>query len=106
MITVFQNQDLIPPSWQTAATTALRVFNPSLLRVNDGWLLAYRVVTEPDLQRRIAICRLKVDLSLAQGSQVPFSDWIHFADPSLFAPQANIWFADPRLYHLQGRFFI
>src|SRR4051812_8079417 len=107
MTIVFENAPLLPSTWRTdeVARTA-RVFNPSLLRDGTGWLMAYRVVAEPALARRIAICRLDAQLRLVPGSPLPLSDWIQFPDPISLAPEAAHWFADPRLYRIENRLLV
>lgn len=107
MLRVFASHELLPAEWRSLYEPAVtRTFNPGLLRDDAGWLLAYRVVGEPDQKRRIALCRLTDDFAVVPGSAVPFSDWIRFEQPELYPPQATTWFADPRLYRLQGRWFI
>jgi hypothetical protein len=107
MITVFDNAALLPADWRNEdALRTARVFNPALLRDNSGWLLAYRVVTERDARRRIALCRLDAALRIIDGTQEPLTDRVHFPVPEHYAPQAATWFADPRLYRLSGRLFV
>lgn len=109
MTIVFENQQLLPASWkQEPQSTNVRAFNPALLRDGAGWLMAYRIVAEPELKRRIAICRLDADFRVIERSQIALSDWVRFSaqDEDETAPQATTWFADPRLYRLRGRLFI
>ena len=107
MIVAFENCDLVPDAWRSAVgNRTSRVFNPALLRDGDGWLFAYRVVAEPDLRRRIAVCRLDRNLRVIEGSQLPLSDWVPFPAVDYAATEATSWFADPRLYRLQGRLFV
>ncbi|HVU34792.1 MAG TPA: hypothetical protein VHE61_15270 [Opitutaceae bacterium] len=105
MLRVFENHELMPDEWKDAAGV-VRTFNPGLVRDGTGWLLAFRIVSEPGLRRRIAMCRLDDKLRVVAGSVVPWSDWIHFPRPQDFAPEASVWFADPRLYRLAGRQFV
>lgn len=107
MITAFENDELVPEAWRPAGgNRAIRAFNPAVIRDGDGWLLAYRVVTEPDVRRRIGICRLDGNVRVIPGSPVPISDWIQFPGANYAASEATSWFADPRLYRLQGRLFV
>lgn len=107
MTIVFNNSNLLPATWRSpAAERTARIFNPGLLREGDGWLLAYRVVCEPELQRRIAICRLDEQFRVVPGSQLPLSDWFNVTSAESLPPEASRWFADPRLYRLGGRIFI
>lgn len=105
MIHVLDNSELLPDAWRGDAG-AVRAFNPGLLQDGAGWLLAYRVVIEPALKRRIALCRLDTSFRVIPGSQRPLSDEIVFPDPAAYAGQSTTWFADPRLYRLQGRLFV
>jgi hypothetical protein len=107
MTTVFNNATLLPSIWRTPEReTTVRTFNPALLRDGSGWLLAYRVVCEPELLRQIAICRLDEEFRVIPGSQLPLTDWIPIAGAESLAPEASTWFADPRLYRFEGRIFL
>ncbi len=106
MIVAFENEELLPVAWGTGRGHAVRIFNPGLLRDGNGWLFAYRVVAEPELSRRIALCRLDDKLRVVTSSQVPFSSLVRFPDTSQYPAQATAWFADPRLYRLQDRLWI
>jgi hypothetical protein len=107
MTIVFDNSTLLPETWRTSeAERSARIFNPGLLRDGSGWLLAYRVVTEPSLKRRIAVCRLDEQFRVLTGSQLPLSDWLAVERVDGIAPEATDWFADPRLYRLSGRIFL
>ncbi len=107
MLRVFSNHELLPAEWSSHSDPALtRIFNPGLMRDGAGWLLAYRSVGEPDQHRRIALCRLNEEFEVVAGTAVPFSDQIRFEQPELYPAQATTWFADPRLYRLQGRCFV
>jgi hypothetical protein len=103
---LFANESLVPERWRDLAGAGpLRMFNPGLLRDASGWILAYRVVL-PDLARRIAICRLRSDLSVLPGSAVELSDLIRFPAGRDYSEAATTWFADPRLFRLGGRTFV
>jgi hypothetical protein len=107
MTIVFDNPALLPSTWLTPeAARSARVFNPALLRDGSGWLLAYRVVTEPSLRRRIALCRLDEEFRVVAGSQLPLSDLLAVERTDATALEATVWFADPRLYRLGGRIFL
>ncbi|MBL8241372.1 MAG: hypothetical protein JNM66_28365 [Bryobacterales bacterium] len=86
-------EELLPAAW--ANQGAARVFNPGLLADGDGYLLAYRVVL-PDGARRIGLCRLDTRFHVIAGTGVAWSD---------HHPQGE-WFADPRLYRLDGRIYL
>ena len=103
---LFQPDELLPDTWRPlAAAGSVRVFNPGLLRDGDGWIFAYRVVG-PDGLRRVGVCRLDAKLRVVKDSPAPFSDRVRFAAGRDYAGAASTWFADPRLYRLQGRIFI
>ncbi len=105
-VVLFKTEELLPKAWQHfIADGPVRAFNPGLLRAGDGWILAYRIVG-PDGVRRIGLCRLDAALRVVAGSAVPFSDGVRFAAGGNYAGPAKSWFADPRLYLLQGRAFI
>lgn len=107
MIVALANEALLPATWKRPdVDQRIRAFNPSLLPDRDGWIFAYRIVTEPDLTRRIALCRLDANLGIIPGTPLPFSDWVRFAPDSFPSRQATTWFADPRVYRLQGRVFV
>lgn len=80
-------------------------FNPGLLRDGDGWLLAARIVGG-DQKRRIALCRLDGRFRVIAGSQRATSDAIHFPAAAALCERARTWFADPRLFRLDGRIFL
>lgn len=103
---IFRNEDLLPSEWQQSSGSPVYAFNPTLLADpsrRDEWILAYRVVL-PDQMRRIAFCRLNKDLRIVPGSQQSWSDGISTCDSS--GRPLRPWFADPRLYLLQGRIFL
>ena len=105
-VVLLKPEDLLPEAWRHFASTGpVRVFNPGLLRDGNGWIFAYRVVG-PDGRRRIGMCRLDASLRVLTGSPVPFSDSVRFATAGDNPGPAKTWFADPRLYRLQGRSFI
>lgn len=107
MITLLSNADLIPSTWaDEAAHGSVRCFNPGLIPHGAGWLLAYRVVIAPELKRRIAFCRLDSAFRVIPDTPFPFSDLIQVRSDHELAPQALSWFADPRLYRLEGRWFV
>jgi predicted GH43/DUF377 family glycosyl hydrolase len=97
---------LLPSEWREAAEGGPAwCFNPSVLASGEGYLMAYRVVLA-DGRRRIAACRLGPDLQPVEGSQAPLSDLLHFRDDCGLPERARGWFADPRLFSLQGRTFL
>src|SRR5690348_6228912 len=103
---VFRVEDLLPEAWKHQAQNGpVRTFNPGLLRDNDGWLFAYRVVAA-DGYRRIAIARLDANRVVIPGSQVPLTNYVRFRPDVDYPEIARQWFADPRLYRLGKRVFI
>jgi predicted GH43/DUF377 family glycosyl hydrolase len=103
---ILDTRKLLPDELKhSAAAGSVYAFNPSLLRLSETWLLAYRLVL-PDGLRRIALCQLNDQLEVIPGSVVPFSDKIRFPVNSKLPPQALGWFADPRLYRLGSRYFL
>ena len=103
---IFRAEQLLPDEWRPFAKEGpVRTFNPGLLREGDGWLFAYRIVAADGL-RRIGICRLNHELEITPGSQVGWSDHVRFRPDGVYPDVATRWFADPRLYRLNGRLFI
>jgi hypothetical protein len=103
---VFRTEDLLPEPWKKYLSAGpVRAFNPGLLPAGDGWLLAYRVVGA-DGKRRIGLCRLDRSLAVLAGSPRDFSDAIRFRPAHPYPDVATEWFADPRLYQLDGRTFL
>lgn len=91
---------LVPDAWAQMRGLAVSAFNPSLLPTPEGYVMAYRVVG-PDGHRRIAMCRLDRWFRIIEGSPVPFSDGITLPSTDDESPPRR-WFADPRLYVLNG----
>lgn len=105
-VVLFKTEELLPEAWRHFAEAGpVRVFNPGLLQDGDGWIFAYRVVG-PDGLRRVGVCRLDAKLHVVNNSPEPFSDRVRFTAGRDYAGPASTWFADPRLYRLQGRIFI
>jgi hypothetical protein len=103
---LYESQDLLPDAWRAPfGAGPVRLFNPALLRAGAGWIFAFRAVG-PDLVRRIGLCRLGPDLQPIAGSSQPWSDAIRFSPGEALPAQARVWFADPRLYRLDGRLFV
>lgn len=91
-------EDYLPADYEGLRDPAMRLFNPSILPLGDGYVAVYRVVT-PGSDRRIAGCRLGPDFAPVPGSQVDIS--------GLLAPKmagrserSREWFADPRIFAL------
>lgn len=102
----FRAEELLPAAWRDLASQgALRAFNPALLADGSGWLFAYRMVGA-DARRRIAICRLDAGLRVVPGSAVALSDLVRFDAGRAYPDAVRAWFADPRLYRLDGRIFL
>jgi hypothetical protein len=94
---------LVPAAWDKISVDGFHNFNPALISDgNGGFVMAYRFIAESDLVRRIAICRLDSQMNVVQGSAVGLSDLIEFADPEADS-RSREWFADPRLFNLQGK---
>lgn len=103
---ILNTQTLVPAEWRKFVGEApVYAFNPSLLRGDSCWILAYRLILGDGL-RRIAFCFLDAQLIPVPDSAVPFSDLVHFANEKELPQQARHWFADPRLFCLKGRAFI
>jgi predicted GH43/DUF377 family glycosyl hydrolase len=99
-------RDLVPDAWAGFhAAGPVRVFNPGLLADGEGWILAYRVVG-PDQVRRIGICRLDRAFRVKPGSTLAWSEAVRFPAAGGFSERATGWFADPRLYRMEGRMFL
>ena len=94
---------LVPEAWNKISAEGIYSFNPALISDgNGGFIMAYRFIAQSDLVRRIAICRLDSDMNVIKGSAVQLSDIIEFADSETDG-QSREWFADPRLFNLQGK---
>lgn len=93
---------MVPAKWKKLAKGEFHTFNPALIAHGDGFVMAYRFVSNSDLIRRIAMCRLDADMNVIPGSAVDFSDLIEFADPAA-DERSREWFADPRLFQLLGK---
>jgi hypothetical protein len=103
---VFDSKDLLPEAWGAFRDPGpVRLFNPSLLRDGDGWMLAYRVVG-PDALRRIALCRLDAAFGVVAGSPAAFSDQVRFLPAAGRSARTTGWFADPRLFRAAGRLWL
>lgn len=105
---IFDTHRLLPEAWQAPGTVQgapVRAFNPALLRADDGWLLAYRVVL-PDGVRRIGLCRLDQSLAIIPGSALALTDQVQFQAGADYPEIARHWFADPRLYRFNGRIYV
>lgn len=93
---------MVPAEWKKLGKGEFHTFNPALIAHDGGYVMAYRFVSNSDLIRRIAMCRLDADMNVVPGSAVGFSDLIEFADPAA-DERSREWFADPRLFELQGK---
>ena len=103
---IFSNDELIPFNWRwNAGNGHVWCFNPSLTRLNDRWLMVYRVVLS-DQKRRLALCLLDNDLQVISGSVVGVSDQIEFDTNSNYSEHVKNWFADPRIYWLAEKLFV
>ena len=82
---LFDRDALTPPEWLAQRTEPdggeVRVFNPSLIAVGDGYAMCYRVALPvgDEVLRLLATCRLTRDLEIVPGSVTALSDMIRFA---------------------------
>ena len=94
---------MVPTAWKKLVKDGFHSFNPALIADgHGGFVMAYRFVANSDLIRRIGVCRLDADLNVIKGSAVGLSDLIEFVDPDV-DERSREWFADPRLFELQGK---
>lgn len=110
---IFNNLDLVPKAWVRArgsvpagAGADWYVFNPTLVRVSDAYVMTYRVVDEVYKTRRIASCKLADDLSIVPGSVTPLSDLIEFESTAGFTERTLTWHADPRYFRLGHELYL
>lgn len=96
LLRVFDDADLLPPTWVNAPMCEYNLFNPAIVRFQDQIIMAYRVVL-PDGRRWLALCRLTEAMQVIPGSVVPFSDSIQ---------QGGQWHADARFVIFRERLFI
>lgn len=95
--------DLTPEVWRSGGDA--RAFNPTIVEIDDGYVIAYRVVQVDSEHRRIATARLDKDLALVPGSVVPLSDEITFAATDL--PERSLeWHADPMFVRVRGTLYL
>jgi len=103
---IYDNRSLVPTSWRHLADgPEVWCFNPTLLKVNKGWVFVYRIVLS-DQRRRIAACLLDHSQEIIEGSQVALSDHIRFPQGANFSERATSWFADPRMYAVGDSFVL
>jgi hypothetical protein len=103
---IYDNRSLVPSSWRHLANgPEIWCFNPTMLKINKGWVFVYRIVLT-DQRRRIAACFLDDDQEVIQGSQVALSDYIRFPQEANFSDRAKSWFADPRIYDVGDRLVV
>lgn len=95
--------ELTPEAWRSGG--AARAFNPTIVEIDGGYAIAYRVVQVDSDHRRIATARLDHDLALVPGSVVPLSDEVTFAAEGL-SDRAVSWHADPVYVRLKGRLYL
>ena len=99
-----ETASLIPAEWAKLTEGSINLFNMALIPTEEGYLAAYRFVSSIDQGRRIAICRITKDLEVVSGSALGFSDLVEFA--TNVPAQSKVWFADPRLFSLQGKTYM
>jgi predicted GH43/DUF377 family glycosyl hydrolase/glycosyltransferase involved in cell wall biosynthesis len=119
----FNNSDLVPDKWkvriahaplaqngQAAVSgepaTDFYVFNPTIARHQDGYVMTYRVVDEVHKTRFIASCKLNTAFDIVPGSVTPVSDLITFAPGAAFTERTLTWHADPRYFRLGGDLYL
>lgn len=99
-----ETASLVPAEWTKLAEGAINLFNMAIIPSQDGYLAAYRFVSALDQSRRIAVCRISKDLEVIAGSALGFSDLVEFV--GAVPEQSKSWFADPRLFSLQGKTYM
>jgi len=92
---IFDNIDLVPQQWQTSGDTSYYTFNPSILKIKEGFAMCYRVVTETHKMRKLATCHLTNNFEIVKGTVTPLSDLIEFAVPEDFGNTGNNTIGDP-----------
>ncbi len=104
----FENRSLIPHEWLEDGLDPemFRVFNPTIMDVQDRYVLCYRVVDPAGNLRRLATCQLDREFSPIAGTVTALSDIIEFAAPDVLNERARTWHADPRLFKLFGKIFV
>jgi predicted GH43/DUF377 family glycosyl hydrolase len=100
---IFPASVLLPQSW--SGCSDFRVFNPSLIRRADGFILSYRVVGE-SVGRKIACVALDAGLDIIPGTVTVLSDLIEFSDEATYSNHTRSWFADARLFALAEGTFV
>ncbi len=105
---IFENQKLLPEEWlgEGVDPEAFRVFNPSIMDMQDGYILCYRVVDPSGNWRRLATCQLDKEFNPIAGSVTALSDLVEFAAPHTLDERARTWHADPRLFRLAGKIYV
>ncbi|MBK8050878.1 MAG: hypothetical protein IPK16_29525 [Anaerolineales bacterium] len=94
----FTNRELTPAAWASERSPAdYYITNPAIQRYDEGWVMAYKVVTAHYHAERFAICRLDENLDIVPGTVVPLSDTI----PNI-TPQVG----DPRLLVFGGQLWV
>ena len=101
---LYNRTSLLPQQWSSLIGASLWTFNPSILRWNNEWIFAYRVVGV-DQKRRIAVCKLNDNFQIIRDTAVPFSDLIKSQKENSQKTYRD-WFADPRLYMLGGKTYL
>ena len=93
----FSNRELIPAVWvDECPIDQYFVTNPAIQRLNNQWLMAYKVVTPGYGLERFAICRLDEAFAVMPDSVTPLSDNIpnitsQVGDPRLLIYQERLW---------------
>jgi len=115
---LFRSRDLVPGVWKSQLREAaegvssrsgaprFRVFNPTLVAIDNGYAMAYRVVDEHSNIRRLATCRLSKALKIVKNTITPLSDVVDFAGKGELNERALTWHADPRYFRLGGKIYM
>ena len=104
---IFDNRELVPDAWKNAKPDSLfYVFNPTIVKSKDGYLMTYRVVDEADKSRKTASCKLNANLDIMPGSVVGISDYLKFSNAEELQERSLEWHADPRYFKIKGKVFL
>ncbi|QGP79586.1 polysaccharide pyruvyl transferase family protein [Sphingobium sp. CAP-1] len=106
---LFDNSELVPTVWsQEGAREAsgFRIFNPTIVGVEGGYAMCYRVVQDGSDHRWLATCQLDRAFNIVPGSVTPLSNFLDFAQRPLLNERALNWHADPRYFVLKGKIYL
>jgi len=103
---IFDNIDLVPQQWQEGGDTHYYTFNPTIIKIHEGYAMCYRLVSSTNLLRKLATCHLSNKFEIIPGTVTPLSDLIEFAVPEDFGAGETIFHADARYFFLKGKYYI